>query len=281
MLAFGMPYLNINGYRFFEISDLEASRLRLLSFLEDSGIKGTVIIGTEGINLALCGEEARLVAFEQFIFEKLSFPRFELKRSWSEKIPHKKMLVKIRSEICTLKYFGIDPQNRPAPYIEPKELKLWLDERRDFVLLDTRKEFEFRLGSFETAINLGGKHFADFPQEVDSLPAEWKDKPIVTFCTGGIRCEKGAPMMVAKGFANVFQLKGGILNYFQECSGEHWRGECFVFDHRAAIKPSLEPVEFMNCRICGGAYSMRDLPNNIDGLRMTCPVCMQNVSAAC
>ena len=280
MLAFGMPFLNVTGYRFFDIHDPEGIRLRLLSYFENSGVKGTIIMASEGINLSLCAEEAKLVAFENFMFEELGFPCFELKRSWSEKIPHKKMLVKIRPEICTLKFPGIDPQRKPAPYIEPKKLKQWLDERRDFVLLDTRKEFEFRLGSFETAINLGGKHFADFPQEVDSLPADWKHKPIVSFCTGGIRCEKAAPMMVAKGFTNIFQLKGGILNYFQECSGEHWRGECFVFDHRAAIKPSLDPVESMNCRLCGGAYSMRDLPNNIDGLRMTCPACMQNVSAA-
>ena len=133
----------------------------------------------------------------------------------------------------------IDPLRAPAPRLAPQELKRWLDQGRDIVLLDTRNQFEVDLGSFENTLALGLKSFSDFPRATQALPEELKGQPIVTFCTGGIRCEKAAPWLISQGFREVYQLDGGILNYFEQCGGAHFRGACFVFDQRVALDPAL------------------------------------------
>ena len=240
------------------------------------GLKGTIIVASEGVNLSIAGQEDAIKEYEDFLFEELHFPDFEMKKSWSKNFPHKRMLVKIRPEIVTMGDPEIDPRCESAPYLSALRLKEWLDEGKDFLLLDTRKEFEYELGSFEGALNLGGKHFRNFPKEVESLPEELKERPVVTFCTGGIRCEKAAPMMKKKGFKEVYQLQGGILKYFEECGGQYWRGQCFVFDHRAALSPQLSPVETLACRSCGKDYFIQDCADEVDGLRMMCPECFHN-----
>jgi len=267
-----VKFLNLTGYLFFKLESPESLRDLLLPAARRLGLRGTIILASEGINLSLAGEEGPLRAFVQEMSAH-GVPEFELKESYSQIQPHKRMLVKVRPEIVTLRFEGVDPAAVPAPYIEAKELKVWLDEDRDFLLLDTRKAFEFEMGSFDRAVNLGGKHFSEFPKEVESLSKEWRQKPVVTFCTGGIRCEKGAPMMQLKGFERVYQLKGGILKYFEECGGDHWRGQCFVFDHRAAVNPDLSPVEGVECRTCGQAFQFSEQPKHINGLEMICTTC--------
>ena len=122
----------------------------------------------------------------------------------------------------------INPGNAPAPRLAPQELKRWLDQGRDIVLLDTRNQFEVDLGSFENTVALGLKSFSDFPRASSTLDENLKDRPIVTYCTGGIRCEKAAPWLIRQGFREVYQLDGGIFDYFEQCGGAHFRGECFV-----------------------------------------------------
>ena len=133
----------------------------------------------------------------------------------------------------------VNPGETPAPRLAPQELKRWLDEGRDIVLLDTRNQFEVELGSFENTLALGLKSFSDFPRATPALPEALKHQPIVTFCTGGIRCEKAAPWLISQGFRQVYRLDGGILNYFEQCGGAHFRGECFVFDQRVALDATL------------------------------------------
>src|SRR6185503_15646103 len=144
----------------------------------------------------------------------------------------------------------IDPARRPSPKLAARTLKQWLDECRPVTLLDTRNDYEVKLGTFKNARPIGVDHFRDFPDAVRRLPSELKEQPIVMFCTGGIRCEKAGPFMEREGFKNIFQLEGGILKYFEECGGAHYDGECFVFDQRVGVDPSLHETESAQCFNC-------------------------------
>ncbi|MFA5912092.1 MAG: sulfurtransferase [Burkholderiales bacterium] len=242
-----MNVLNIAAYRFVALDDLPQLRARLKTRAAELRLKGTVLIAAEGINLFLAGAAAGVGAFMQTLRADARFAPIEVKRSWSAKQPFRRLLVKSKREIVSMRRPEIDPAEASAPRLAPQELKRWLDEGREIVLLDTRNQFEVDLGSFEHTVSLGLKSFSEFPQATPTLPEELKDRPVVTFCTGGIRCEKAAPWLISQGFRNVYQLDGGILNYFEQCGGAYFRGDCFVFDERVALDAGL--------RQTGGASS--------------------------
>ncbi len=171
------------------------------------------------------------------------------KESASAEQPYNRMLVKIKKEIIAFGVAGIDPARQPAAKLSPRTLKQWLDEGRAITLLDTRNDYEIRLGTFRGAVAAGIDHFRDFPEAVRRLPPAVKDRPIVMFCTGGIRCEKAGPFMAREGY-DVFQLDGGILKYFEECGGAHYDGECFVFDRRVGLDPNLQETKSVMCFAC-------------------------------
>lgn len=264
--------MNLSGYKFFELSDPEALKEKLFEHLADTELKGTFILAHEGINVNIAAPEPMLPRIDEVLFNTIGLPNFELKKSFSQTRPHRRFLVKVKPEICTLRFDAAEVDRSTAQYIRAEELKAWLDDGKDFILVDTRKKFEFELGSFERAINFGGHYFKDFPNEVDEFLNEHKDKKIVTFCTGGIRCEKAGPMMTAKGFKDVYQLEGGILKYFELCGGVHWRGKCFVFDHRAVIGPDLKPAP-LDCFECQKTFAPEELPEHLDGLMLLCQDC--------
>ena len=237
-----MPLLNIAAYRFVSIEQPAALRPLLRGLCERLALRGTILLAPEGINLFLAGEAAKV---EQFLAELCADARFaglEAKRSWSETQPFGRLRVKLKREIITLRRHDIDPARRPARRLAPAQLKAWLDAGRELLLLDTRNGFEVAAGTFEGARNLNLRSFTDFPSAVGTIDEAWKDRPVVAFCTGGIRCEKAAPLLESEGFREVYQLDGGILKYFEQCGGAHYRGECFVFDERVALKPDLKPV---------------------------------------
>ena len=234
-----MNILNIAAYRFVALDHLPQLRAAFKARGEELGLKGTILVAGEGINLFLAGAAANIEAFLQMLLTDTRFAAIEVKRSWSAEQPFKRLLVKIKREIVAMHRPEINPGEAPAPRLAPRELKRWLDEGRAVVLLDTRNQFEIDLGTFENALTLGLKSFSDFPRATPALPEALKREPIVTFCTGGIRCEKAAPWLISQGFREVYQLDGGILNYFEQCGGAHFRGECFVFDERAALDAGL------------------------------------------
>jgi UPF0176 protein len=236
-----MKTLNIAAYRFVALERLPDLRRELQTRCNALELKGTVLIAGEGINLSLAGAAADIEAFLSTLRSDARFAAIEVKRSWSAAQPFKRLLVKIKREIVTMRRPEIDPARTPAPRLAPQELKRWLDAGRDVVLLDTRNQFEVDLGSFENTLSLGLKSFGDFPRATPALGAQLRERTIVTFCTGGIRCEKAAPWLISQGFRDVYQLEGGILNYFEQCGGAHFRGECFVFDERVALDAGLEP----------------------------------------
>mgnify|MGYP001026584920 CR=1 FL=1 len=241
---------NIAAYKFARLSELKPLREELLGQCKADGLKGTILLSTEGINLFVAGGRE---AVEKLLARLRAIPGLEdltAKYSESAKQPFSRMLVRIKKEIIAFGVEGIDPVNHPSPKLAPKTLKQWLDEGRPVTLLDTRNEYEVKLGTFKGALPIGVDHFREFPQAVARLPAAMKDQPIVMFCTGGIRCEKAGPFMEREGFRQIFQLDGGILKYFEECGSAHYEGECFVFDHRVGLDPALNETETTVCFVC-------------------------------
>ena len=236
-----MNILNIAAYEFVVLDHLPQLRAAFKARGGELGLKGTILVAAEGINLFLAGAAANIETFLETLRTDARFAAIEVKRSWSTEQPFHRLLVKIKREIVSMHRPEFNPSETPAPRLAPQELRRWLDEGRAVTLLDTRNQFEVDLGTFENTLALGLKSFSEFPRATPALPAALKDQPIVTFCTGGIRCEKAAPWLISQGFRKVYQLDGGILNYFEQCGGAHFRGDCFVFDQRVALDPGLRP----------------------------------------
>jgi RluA family pseudouridine synthase len=265
--------LNIAGYQFTPLTDLPALRNRLLTQCRAGALKGTILISTEGINLFVAGgrQEIDTLVTELRAIDGLA--SFNPKVSISNEQPFNRMLVRIKKEIIAFGIPGIEPARRTSPKLLPRELKLWLDEGRPITLLDTRNDYEVKLGTFKTAVTLGIDHFRSLPKAITRLPAELKRQPIVMFCTGGIRCEKAGPYLEREGFEQVFQLEGGILKYFEECGGEHYAGECFVFDKRIGVDPSLAETENTQCFHCQAPLSAADQEDPRYTFGKSCPYC--------
>ena len=211
--------VNIAAYKFVPLDDLKELRRRLRNRCVRWGLMGTILISTEGINLFVAGSRA---AIDKLLAELHGIPGLAdlpLKESFSDHQPFNRMLVRIKQEIIAFGVDGIEPLTSPSPKLAARELKQWLDEGRPVTLLDTRNDYEVKLGTFRNARPIGVGHFREFPAAVQHLPAEMKEQPVVMFCTGGIRCEKAGPFMEREGFKQVFQLDGGILKYFAECGG--------------------------------------------------------------
>ena len=232
---------NIAAYKFVALEDRETLRETLRSRCVAVGLKGTVLLASEGINLFLAGEKQAVDDFLALLKSDLRLADIEVKWSWSDFVPFKRLRVKLKNEIVSFRTPGFNPVTTPAPVLTPAELKRWYDEGRDFVIIDTRNDWEFQQGTFDNAINPKLNNFCEFPKATPSLE-ELKQKTVVTFCTGGIRCEKAAPLLQQQGFKEVYQLQGGILKYFDECGGAHWTGNCVVFDERGTLDPQLRPV---------------------------------------
>ena len=188
------------------------------------------------------------------------------------------MLVKLKKEIITMRQPQVKPIGVRAPAVRPAELKRWLDVGHDdsgraVVMLDTRNAFEVGVGTFEGALNPGIRSFGQFPERVKAMQGDFKNKTVVTFCTGGIRCEKAVLYMQDHGFENVFQLDGGILQYFEEAGGAHFKGECFVFDRRVALSPDLNEAGCVECFNCRAVVSLNDQQEKSYVLGKSCPNC--------
>ena len=268
-----MAFLNVSAYKFVSITDISELRPLLRQRAVDLALKGTILLAPEGINLFIAGEETGVRRFLEQLAEDARFAVLEAKLSWSAEQPFNRMLVKAKREIITLRRPDVDPSRAPAPRITPATLKQWLDEGRELLLLDTRNGFEVALGSFDGAIGLGIKTFSELPATTASIDPGWKNRPVVTFCTGGIRCEKAAPLLLQEGFGEVYQLDGGILKYFEQCGGAHFHGECFVFDKRVALGPDLQPTGTAQCYACQAVLSLEDQTSPDYHYEICCPHC--------
>ena len=243
------PILNISAYKFIGLPDCDTLREQLYQRALDLALKGTVLLAAEGINLFLAGPADAVRAWVAALREDARFADLAPKESWSEGLPFNKLLVKVKPEIIRMNHPAIRPDALPrAPALPAATLARWLaqghdDEKRPVVTLDTRNAFEVDYGSFEGAIDWRIGKFSEFPAAVQAHRDELMGKTVVSFCTGGIRCEKAAIYLQQQGLDGpVYQLEGGILKYFEETGGAHYQGNCFVFDQREALSAGLAPA---------------------------------------
>ncbi len=238
--------LNISTYRFAPLDSLPDLRERLFDLGERLGLKGTVLLAAEGINLFLAGPAP---AVHEWLEEVRRVPLLDglpAKESWSTGVPFKRWKVKIKQEIIRMNRPVIRPAAGRAPALPAATLQRWLaqghdDEGRPLRMLDTRNDFEVDVGAFEGAIDWRLTKFSDFPAALDAHADELRDCAVVSYCTGGIRCEKAALLMQQAGITHTWQLEGGIIKYFEETAGQApgWNGRCFVFDERTALDRDL------------------------------------------
>ena len=250
MINLNPIYINISGYRFTPIEDIEHTLTQLKGLCADLDIKGSIYLATEGVNIGLSGNLLEIQTFRKRLDNDERFTGIKFHELYSSYRPYQKMTVKTKTELVPIEDNQLKVGDFDHQYLPPLELKQWLDNNKDFILLDMRNEFEYELGTFDQATQLHLRRFRKLQtkaKELDKLP---KDKPIVTFCTGGIRCEKAAPYLEKHGFNQVYQLEGGIIEYLRVTKGAHWHGNCFVFDDRVSINSQLAPEQFHLCTDC-------------------------------
>jgi UPF0176 protein len=242
-----MHVVNISCYKFITLSDREALKAALAQRCQALDLKGTILLAPEGINVFLAGSREAIDAIVAWLRADPRFADLQPKESLSASPPFKKLRVRLKKEIITMKMPLIRPEEGRAPSVAAATLKQWLDrgcddEGRPVVMLDTRNDYEVEAGTFEGAVDFDIGSFSEFPPQLARHRDEFAGKTVVSFCTGGIRCEKAAIHMQAVGIERTYQLEGGILKYFEEVGGAHYRGDCFVFDQREALSADLQPA---------------------------------------
>ena len=268
--------VNIAVYKFVSLTDLKQRRENLRRLCQRARLRGTILLASEGFNLFLAGEAAGVERLLDELAGDSEIGPLNVKRSYTEYQPFNRMLVKIKKEIIAFGVEGIAPGESASKKISSIELKRWLDEGRDFTLLDTRNDYEIKLGTFDRAHEMNIDHFREFPASVENFPGEWRTKPVVMFCTGGIRCEKAGPLMEQHGFEDVRQLDGGILKYFEEVGQEHYRGDCFVFDQRVAVDAALRESDAAQCYVCQAILTPEEQHSSRYVPSESCPHCYQS-----
>ena len=243
-----LPFLNIATYRFVPLADLPALRQRLLDTAQAHGVRGTVLLADEGINLCLAGPADGIAAWLAVARAQPGLDGLPTKDSWSATQPFGRLKVKIKPEIIRMNMPAVRPAAGRAPAVTATTLARWItqghcDAGRPLALLDTRNGFEVDAGAFAGAIDWRLQKFSDFPAAVAAHRDALAGHTIVSYCTGGIRCEKAALVLQNLGLPHALQLEGGILKYFEDTGGSApgWRGSCFVFDERVALTPGLAP----------------------------------------
>ncbi len=240
-------------YCFARFPDFEAYQTSLTELCDEQGIKGTLLLAAEGLNGTVAGTKfgiAALIAFIEAI-PALREQNIELKYSTASQMPFNRMKVRLKKEIVTMGVDGIDPLQSVGTYVQPQEWNALIDDENT-ILIDTRNDYEYAIGTFKGAIDPKTKTFREFPQWVEDHRDELEGKKIAMFCTGGIRCEKATAFVKGLGFDDVFHLKGGILKYLEDMPAEdtRWEGECFVFDERVSVGHGLVEGDVELCRAC-------------------------------
>lgn len=239
--------VNIAAYHFVPVDDPAALVARVRAWAEAQGLLGTVLVAGEGINIFLAGTGEAIEAFLAELRVDPCFADILVKYSHSATQPFARLKVKLKREIIAFRRENASPLVGRAPTVSPETLMRWLDTGHDdagrrVVMLDTRNREEFGFGTFVDALTLPIDNFTDLPEALAPHRDALRDATVVSFCTGGIRCEKAALWMHAEGMDNVLQLDGGILGYFERVGGAHYDGRCFVFDDRVALDPQLKPL---------------------------------------
>lgn len=261
-------------YRFHPLQDIAAIREQLLPALKAAGAKGSVLLAEEGVNGTLAVSAEKIEGALQVIMDLCGLPELERKYSPAPVLPFMRLKVRLKKEIVTIGNVNANPNEMVGEYVEAKDWNALISDP-DVIIVDTRNDYEYRVGTFRNAIDPQTESFSQFPAWVKSNLHNMKGKKIATFCTGGIRCEKATSFMRYEGFEKVYHLKGGILKYLEEVPPEQslWNGACYVFDERVAVGQGLEIADFSTCHGCLEPVSAQDRQSAEYEEGVCCPQC--------
>ena len=261
-------------YKFVQLDNYEELREPLRQTLEDNGIRGTLLLAKEGINGTVAGSREGIDAMLAWLDQQPGLENIVYKESYDEDMPFYRTKVKLKKEIVTMGVEGVDPRKVVGTYVKPKDWNALISDP-DLVLIDTRNDYEFQIGTFENAVNPKTDTFREFPQYVKENLDPEKNKKVAMFCTGGIRCEKSTAYLKEQGFEEVYHLEGGILKYLEEVPEEDtmWKGECFVFDNRVSVNHKLEKGEYDQCHACRMPITEEEKQDERFEQGVSCPHC--------
>jgi len=266
-------------YKFITLIDFEKMQVPIRDKLNNLNIRGTLLLANEGINGTISGSNKDIQSFLEWLRQDSRLSDLDYKLSFHDDQPFNRVKVKLKKEIVTMGVDGIDPNKIVGTYVSPSE---WNDIISDpeTVLIDTRNEYEYGIGTFKNAINPHTETFREFPEYVEKNLDPTKNKKVAMFCTGGIRCEKASAYMKEQGFEEVYHLKGGILKYLEEVETQNtlWNGECFVFDDRVAVNHSLEQGQYDQCHACRYPITEQDKESEHYIAGVSCPRCYSQLS---
>ena len=266
-------------YKFVTLDNYQDIKPNLLKVMEDNAVRGTLLLATEGINGTVAGTRESIDILLQWLKSDERLANIEYKESFTEVMPFNRTKVKLKKEIVTMGVEGIDPKQVVGTYVEPKDWNALISDP-DVVLVDTRDDYEYQVGTFQNAVNPDTETFREFPQYVEENMDPKKHKKVAMFCTGGIRCEKSTAYMKEQGYEEVYHLKGGILKYLEDVPKEDtmWEGECFVFDERVTVNHELERGQYDQCHACRLPITEEEKLSEKYQKGVSCPHCFDKIS---
>jgi len=261
-------------YKFTRLDDFEKIQKPLKKFMELLNVRGTLLLAREGINGTIAGEKTNIEEVLAYLQSDKRLADISYKYSYSVKPPFNRLKVKLKKEIVTLGISDIDPTHSSGTYVKPSDWNEFINDP-EVILIDTRNNYEYEIGSFKGAINPNTETFREFPSYTKNNLEKYRNKKIAMFCTGGIRCEKSTAYLKSEGFENVYHLQGGILKYLEEVEEAEslWEGECFVFDDRVAVKHKLELGKYDQCHACRFPITEEDKKHPHYEKGASCPRC--------
>ena len=261
-------------YKFVDLPHFESLRQPLLDVMEINGIRGTLLLAKEGINGTVAGSQTAIDYLRVWLDAQEGLANIDCKFSYHDAMPFNRSKVKLKKEIVTMGVEGIDPRRVVGTYVQPKDWNALIADP-EVIVVDTRNDYEFEIGTFKRALNPNTESFREFPQYVKDNLDPKQHKKVAMFCTGGIRCEKSTAYLKEQGFEEVYHLQGGILKYLEEVpeSESLWEGECFVFDERVAVNHQLEKGHYDQCHACRYPITDADKASPKYQHQVSCPHC--------
>ena len=268
----------ITFYQFKKIKKIVNLQILLKEFCLFNKIKGTIILAEEGINGTVAGLNESINLLQKKLIE-LEFIKLEKKKSFYKFMPFNRLKIRIKKEIVKFDEINLNVEKLTGKHINSFKWNKLISDK-EIILIDVRNDFEVQVGSFKGAINPKTKNFSEFKKYIKKDMKNQKNNKIAMFCTGGIRCEKASAYMIKEGFKNVFQLKGGILQYLEDTSekNSNWEGECFVFDNRVSIRNEMKPGTYELCHACRYPVSLLKLKSKDYEKGISCPKCINKIS---
>ncbi len=267
-------------YKYVEIEKLEELQKEHLEYCKNLGIKGKILLAKEGINGTISGTEEQIIQYENYLNYIKEFSDITFKRTKTQQHPFRKTIVRVRQEVVTSN-FNVNINNT-GKHLDPKEVKQILDTEKDVILLDARNYYESNIGKFKNSITPKIKTFREFKNILPEIE-KYKNKKIIMYCTGGIRCEKASALLVENGFKDVNQINGGIINYMQQYPDTYFEGRCFVFDDRLSIETGEKTRDISLCELCHALSSryINCMNNTCDKMFLCCEECDKQMNHTC